>query len=255
MKTVDRRFCATRTRPIPSRRPARCSSVCVRRRSTISTSGFARAFLRCRSRGSSEPTGPGSARTRASEVVINPGIEHGDKISVIGEHMDGTHAELVAVPEANVYPLPDGVSFEEAAAFPLVYETAYRLLVTKARPAGGRVGAPVGSRQRRRRRPGSRSRRRSARGRSSPRRATRSWSARESSEPTRRSTTRRGDVIAAVKEATGGAGVDVVLEHVGEATWQSVAAGGARPAAGSSSAARRAGRTRRRRCTGSGGSS
>ena len=29
-----------------------------------------------------------------------------------------------------------------------------------------------------------------------------------------------GDVAAAVKEATGGQGVDVVLEHVGEATWQ-----------------------------------
>src|SRR5919197_967813 len=51
----------------------------------------------------------------------------------IGEHMDGTHAELVAVPETNVYPLPDEISFEEAAAFPLVFETAHRLLVTKAR--------------------------------------------------------------------------------------------------------------------------
>jgi NADPH:quinone reductase-like Zn-dependent oxidoreductase len=29
-----------------------------------------------------------------------------------------------------------------------------------------------------------------------------------------------GDVLAAVKEATNGAGVDVVVEHVGEATWQ-----------------------------------
>src|SRR2546422_3325352 len=46
--------------------------------------------------------------------------------------MDGTHAELIAVPRANVYPIPDGISFEEAAAFPLVFETAYRMLVTKA---------------------------------------------------------------------------------------------------------------------------
>ena len=58
--------------------------------------------------------------------------KHGDVIHVIGEHTQGTHAELVAVPETNVYPLPDGVSFEEAAAFPLVFETAYRMLVTKA---------------------------------------------------------------------------------------------------------------------------
>ena len=65
-------------------------------------------------------------------VVINPGLEHGDAIHVIGEHTQGVHAELAAVPATNVYPLRDGVSFEDAAAFPLVYETAYRMLVTRA---------------------------------------------------------------------------------------------------------------------------
>jgi len=66
-------------------------------------------------------------------VVINPGLDHGDgRITVVGEHTDGTHAELIAVPSAQVYPLPDGVDFEAAAAFPLVFETAYRMLVTKA---------------------------------------------------------------------------------------------------------------------------
>src|SRR5204862_3295777 len=74
----------------------------------------------------------GAGLVDGKRVVINPGIEHGDKISVVGEHMDGTHAELIAVPESNVYPIPDGMSFEEAAAFPLVFETAYRMLVTKA---------------------------------------------------------------------------------------------------------------------------
>ena len=44
-----------------------------------------------------------------SRVVINPGIEHGDRITVIGEHTEGTHAELIAVPASNVYPIPDGV--------------------------------------------------------------------------------------------------------------------------------------------------
>ena len=76
--------------------------------------------------------GAGFREDTGERVVINPGIEHGEKITVVGEHMDGTHAELVAVPETNVYPLPDELSFEEAAAFPLVFETAYRLLVTKA---------------------------------------------------------------------------------------------------------------------------
>ena len=76
--------------------------------------------------------GAGIREDTGERVVINPGIEHGERITVVGEHMDGTHAELVAVPETNVYPLPDELSFEEAAAFPLVFETAYRLLVTKA---------------------------------------------------------------------------------------------------------------------------
>jgi zinc-binding alcohol dehydrogenase/oxidoreductase len=54
-------------------------------------------------------------------VVINPGLEHGDgRITVIGEHTDGTHAELIAVPAENVHPLPGNLTFEEAAAFPLV---------------------------------------------------------------------------------------------------------------------------------------
>ena len=66
-------------------------------------------------------------------VVLNPGIEAGGgRIHVIGEHGDGTNAELIAVPATNVHPIPDGLSFEEAAAFPLVFETAYRMLVTRA---------------------------------------------------------------------------------------------------------------------------
>jgi zinc-binding alcohol dehydrogenase/oxidoreductase len=65
-------------------------------------------------------------------VVINPGVISNGRMHVVGEAMEGTHAELIALPARNVYPIPDSLSFEEAAAFPLVFETAYRMLVTKA---------------------------------------------------------------------------------------------------------------------------
>ena len=76
--------------------------------------------------------GAGVRVDTGERVVINPGLEHGSTISVIGEHTDGTHAELIAVAEGNVFPLDDRLGFETAAAFPLVYETAYRMLVTRA---------------------------------------------------------------------------------------------------------------------------
>jgi NADPH:quinone reductase and related Zn-dependent oxidoreductases len=96
-------------------------------------------------------------------VVINPGVEAGGgRIHVIGEHGDGTNAELIAVPATNVHPIPDGLGFEEAAAFPLVFETAYRMLVTRAGLREGEWVLAWGSAAASRPRP-SRSRRRSAR--------------------------------------------------------------------------------------------
>jgi NADPH:quinone reductase-like Zn-dependent oxidoreductase len=66
-------------------------------------------------------------------VVINPGLDQGDgRVTVLGEHTDGTHAELIALPSEQVYRLPDDLDFATAAAFPLVFETAYRMLATKA---------------------------------------------------------------------------------------------------------------------------
>ena len=94
--------------------------------------------------------GAGIRVDTGERVVINPGLEHGSAITVIGEHTDGTHAELIAVPETNVFPLDDAISFETAAAFPLVYETAFRMLVTRAQLQRGRVGADLGHRRRRR---------------------------------------------------------------------------------------------------------
>jgi NADPH:quinone reductase-like Zn-dependent oxidoreductase len=65
-------------------------------------------------------------------VVINPGLMDGGRMHIIGETMDGTHAELIVVPRDYVHPIPSDLSFEEAAAFPLVFETAYRMLVSRA---------------------------------------------------------------------------------------------------------------------------
>jgi NADPH:quinone reductase-like Zn-dependent oxidoreductase len=81
--------------------------------------------------------GAGIRVDTGERVVINPGLEHGHVITVIGEHTDGTHAELIAVPETNVFALDDAISFEVAAAFPLVYETAWRMLVTRSRLQAG----------------------------------------------------------------------------------------------------------------------
>jgi zinc-binding alcohol dehydrogenase/oxidoreductase len=150
-------------------------------------------------------------------VVINPGLDGGSRI--VGEHMDGTHAELIAVPAENVYPLPDSLSFEEGAAFPLVFETAYRMLVTKARLGEGewvlvwgigsgvatasfQIAKALGARTI----VTSSSDAKLARARELGADAT----VNHASE----------DVSAAVREATDARGAAVVVEHVGEATWK-----------------------------------
>src|SRR5919204_2097411 len=55
--------------------------------------------------------GAGIRVDTGERVVINPGLEHGDLITVVGEHTDGTHAELVAVSSANGYTNPDSPFF------------------------------------------------------------------------------------------------------------------------------------------------
>jgi NADPH:quinone reductase-like Zn-dependent oxidoreductase len=159
-------------------------------------------------------SGPGFAP--GDRVVLNPGIDHGDMVAVYGEHMDGTYAELVAVPEANVYPIPNGMSFEEAAAFPLVFVTAYRMLATKAMLQEGEwvliwgIGGGVAM----------------AAAAIAHALGAKTIVTSSSDEKLARVEAdakinhATDDVVQAVKAATDGRGADVVVEHVGEATWQ-----------------------------------
>ena len=54
-------------------------------------------------------------------------------LRVLGERLKGTYAEYVRLPAQNCFPIPPGYSFEESAAFPLVFLTVWRMLVTNAR--------------------------------------------------------------------------------------------------------------------------
>ena len=66
-------------------------------------------------------------------VVSDPSWTGGDetldpKRSLLSERFQGTFAERVAVPRANVVPKPASLSFEEAACLPTAWLTAYRML-------------------------------------------------------------------------------------------------------------------------------
>ena len=58
-------------------------------------------------------------------------------LRLVGEQVGGTHAEMLVLPEANLEKIPENVSFQEAAAFSLVFQTAWRMLKTRARIKSG----------------------------------------------------------------------------------------------------------------------
>jgi NADPH:quinone reductase-like Zn-dependent oxidoreductase len=64
---------------------------------------------------------------------------------VLGEHTDGTACERLQVPARMVYLKPAGLTWEEAAAFPLTFLTAYRMLTTRARLQAGETLLVVGA--------------------------------------------------------------------------------------------------------------
>ena len=95
------------------------------------------------------------------EVVLLPTVSDGDcnfcragqevycpHFGILGEHTDGTACQRLQVPERMLYPKPPELSWEEAAAFPLTFLTAWRMLSTRARLQPGEsllvVGAGAG---------------------------------------------------------------------------------------------------------------
>lgn len=78
------------------------------------------------------------------DVVIDPMLGWGDNphlwaanATILGMPHDGTFAQYVAVPKANVYPKPAHLSMEEAAAIPLAGLTAYRATFTRGHVRAG----------------------------------------------------------------------------------------------------------------------
>jgi NADPH:quinone reductase-like Zn-dependent oxidoreductase len=193
--------------------------------------------------GTADALGEDVARCRPGETyLIAPGYGcggceaclSGDEslcrhYQILGEARDGTCAEYIVVPASCLLPMPAGLRPEEAAALPLTLMTAWRMLVRRARLTHGETvlvqagGSGVGS---------------------AAIQIARAFGCRVlttvgSQEKAIRARElgahetilyREEDVAETVMRLTGKRGVDVVVEHTGEATWpasvRSLARGG-----------------------------
>jgi NADPH:quinone reductase-like Zn-dependent oxidoreductase len=182
--------------------------------------------------GEVEAVGPAAGQWRPGDrVLINPGLscghcaacEEGEEslcsnFAILGEHLPGTAAELVAVPAANLGRVPEGMSWSEAAGFTLATLTAWRMLTGRGRLQDGEtvliwgVGGGVGM---------------------AALQIAVLLGARaivtSGSDPKLATAVRLGaavavnhasaDVVAEVRRETGGRGAHVVVDCVGQATW------------------------------------
>lgn len=166
------------------------------------------------------------------DVLIDPGVSCGtcgacrageeplcERFGILGEHLPGTMAELVAVPAANLAPKPPTMPWPQAAAFSLVTLTAWRMLTTRARLAAGETVLVWGA-------GGGVAQAAIAIAVHLGARVIATSSRPEGRERARALGAdvlvdhRREDVVAAVKQATGGRGADVVVDSVGRDTWE-----------------------------------
>src|SRR5438270_9746366 len=140
------------------------------------------------------------------------------EFTVLGNANDGGDCELIAVPRVNVIPIPDSLSFEDAASVPLVFLTAWHMLTGRAkiRPGltvlvlGGNSGVGIAAIQICKlfnaiviATAGNQKKLERARG----------LGANHAIDHYKQS------ISDEVKRITGGAGVDIIFEHVGKATW------------------------------------
>jgi len=165
-------------------------------------------------------------------VMLQPGLSCGRcaaclegrdnecaRYDVLGSQSDGGYAEFVRVPVANVIPLPDTIGFVEAAAFPLTFLTAWHMLLTRANLRAGEDVLVLGAG--------------SGVGQAAIQIATLHGARVFATAGTEEKLARAReigahDVVnhhnqdwpAAIRRLTKNRGVDVVIEHVGEATWE-----------------------------------
>jgi NADPH:quinone reductase-like Zn-dependent oxidoreductase len=165
------------------------------------------------------------------EVMVNPGVSCGHceaclsgkdnlcrEYDMIGYRRNGGYAELVAIPGVNIFPKPKELSWDEAAALPLVTVTAWHMLVTRANVQPGEdvlvhaAGSGVGSIAIQI------AKLRGARVITTASSDEKLAKARElgADETINYS---RDDWPKEVRRLTGRSGVDVVVEHTGAATW------------------------------------
>ena len=182
--------------------------------------------------GTVEAMGEGMARLKAGDrVMLNAVLSCGQcefcvqgedsmciDLRLVGEHCHGTCAEYFLVPEGNLEKIPERVSFQEAAAFSLVFQTAWRMLKTRARIRPGEdvfihgIGGGVSS----------------AALQIVKLCGGRAFVSSSSDEKLQRARELGADfgynyattdVVKEVRAQTGRRGVDIVFDSVGEATW------------------------------------
>jgi NADPH:quinone reductase-like Zn-dependent oxidoreductase len=165
-------------------------------------------------------------------VLMNPSLtcgkcefcQRGDvsmcaTFKLVGEHTNGTCCTEFVLPEQNAIPFPEAMTFEDAASVPLVFVTAWRMLITRGRLRAGEdvlihgasAGVGIACIQI---------------AKVTGARVIAVASTDEKLELCRKLGAdillhgEKDDVVRRVREITGRRGVDVVVDYVGKATWQ-----------------------------------